>query len=322
MDVTRITIVLGAVLVMWRGTTGGETLSSVMPLLIVASAFRGKVLPAECSRAVPSLVERWVQSRPDSPAIFDPTCQETTSYAQLWRSSGALAARLRRLGVGRGEVVALSLPRGRSLIVAMLAVARAGVRGRVFRPGLIMSARDTGACNNRDLVWRMLTSGLAVGAHPTDERAEPVSPVDTIARAIVSLALSPSSVGRVYHLADERSVSTRERFDMLGRAGLTTEPLPQWRRRVAERALDGGSEVMSAVALDELEGQKLAEDDLQVRGWQPWLRKQGLSAAITPEQPRQGLVFLAERHEEFAALLPKLAGRRGGDDVNAIEERV
>ncbi|MFF3853461.1 non-ribosomal peptide synthetase [Micromonospora sp. NPDC002575] len=69
---------------------------------------------------------RWVQSRPDSPAIIDPTCEEATSYAQLWRSSGALARHLRRLGVGRGEVVALSLPRGRSLIVAMLAVARAG----------------------------------------------------------------------------------------------------------------------------------------------------------------------------------------------------
>ncbi|MEU8186876.1 thioester reductase domain-containing protein [Micromonospora carbonacea] len=215
----------------------------------------------------------------------------------------------------------------------------AGIRGRVFRPGLIMAARDTGACNNKDLVWRMLASGIAIGAHPTDERAEPVSPVDVVARAVVSLALSPSSVGRVYHLADERSISTRELFDMLGRAGLATEPmpLPQWQRRVAERALDGGSEVMSAVALYELEGHELAEDDVQVRGWQPWLRKQGLSAAVTPEQLRRGLEFLAGRHEEFAALLPDLAGRGGGagpagrqagpagrrgDDVNAIEERV
>ncbi|MGC4806554.1 thioester reductase domain-containing protein [Micromonospora sp. DT233] len=198
-----------------------------------------------------------------------------------------------------------------------------GVRGRVFRPGLIMAARDSGACNHKDLVWRMLASGLAVGAHPTDERAEPVSPVDVVARAVVSLALSPSSAGRVYHLADERSISTRELFDMLGRAGLTTEPmpLPQWQRRVAERALDGGSEVMSAVALYELEGHELAEDDVQVRGWQSWLRKQGLSAAVTPEQLRRGLVFLAERHEEFAALLPELAGRRG-DEATAIEERV
>ncbi|MFF5175190.1 thioester reductase domain-containing protein [Micromonospora sp. NPDC000089] len=198
-----------------------------------------------------------------------------------------------------------------------------GVRGRVFRPGLIMAARDTGACNHKDLVWRMLASGLAVGAHPTDERAEPVSPVDVVARAIVSLALSPSSAGRVYHLADERSVSTRELFDMLGRAGLPTEPmpLPQWQRRVAERALDTGSEVMSAVALYELEGHELAEDDVQVRGWQSWLRRQGVSAAVTPEQLRRGLAFLAERHPEFAALLPQLAGTPG-DDVTPIEERV
>ncbi|MGC4806551.1 non-ribosomal peptide synthetase [Micromonospora sp. DT233] len=71
-------------------------------------------------------MERWVRSHPDGAAVFDPTCQETLSYAELWQHSGALAGHLRRLGVDRGAVVALSLPRGRSLIVAMLAVARAG----------------------------------------------------------------------------------------------------------------------------------------------------------------------------------------------------
>ncbi|MEU7589982.1 non-ribosomal peptide synthetase [Micromonospora sp. NPDC049230] len=111
---------------MWRGTPAGRHCHLCCPCSLSLAHSGGNVLPAECSRAVPSLVESWVQSRPDSPAIFDPSCEETTSYAQLWRSSGALAAHLRRLGVGRGEVVALSLPRGVSLIVAMLAVARAG----------------------------------------------------------------------------------------------------------------------------------------------------------------------------------------------------
>ncbi|WP_320068824.1 thioester reductase domain-containing protein [Micromonospora sp. RTGN7] len=198
-----------------------------------------------------------------------------------------------------------------------------GVRGRVFRPGLIMAARDTGACNHKDLVWLMLASGLAVGAHPTDDRAEPVSPVDVIARAIVELALAPSSVGRVYHLADERSISTRELFEMLGGTGLPTAPLPlpQWQQQVADQALTTGSEVMSAVALYELEGHELAEDDVQVRGWQSWLRKKGLSSAVTPEQLRRGLAFLAERHEEFAALLPGLAGGDTAGEPTLIEER-
>ncbi|WP_306215208.1 thioester reductase domain-containing protein [Actinoplanes sp. RD1] len=188
----------------------------------------------------------------------------------------------------------------------------AGLRGRVFRPGLIMAARDTGACNHKDLVWQMLASGVAAGAHPTDERAEPVAPVDVIARAVAQLALAPGSVGRVYHLADSRSISTRELFEMLGDAGLPTspQPLPQWQRRIADAALADGSEVMSAVALYELEGHELAEDDVQVRSWQPWLRKQGLSSAITPAQLRAGLAFLASRHPEFGGLLPRLATDR------------
>lgn len=59
-----------------------------------------------------------------------------------------------------------------------------------------------------------------------------------IARALVELALAPSSVGRVYHLADERSISTRELFEMLGRTGLPTTPLPlpQWQQPVADQA--------------------------------------------------------------------------------------
>ena len=185
----------------------------------------------------------------------------------------------------------------------------AGIRGRVFRPGLIMAARDTGACNHKDLVWQMLASGLATGAHPTDERAEPVAPVDVIARAVAQLALSAGSSGRVYHLADQRSISTRELFEMLADAGLPTEalPLPRWQRQVADAALAQGSDVMSAVALYELEGHELAEDDVQVRGWQPWLRKQSLSSTVTPEQLRAGLVFLATRHEEFRSVLPHLA---------------
>jgi thioester reductase-like protein len=194
-----------------------------------------------------------------------------------------------------------------------------GIRGRVFRPGLIMAASDTGACNRKDLVWLMLASGLAVGAHPTDERAEPVSPVDVLARAIAELALAPASVGRVYHLADERSISTRRLFEMLGETGLPTEPmpLPDWQKKVAARALADGSNVLSAVALYELEGHELAEDDVQVRGWQSWLRKRGLASAITGEQLRRGLAFLAARHDEFGDLLPELAAAGEQDKEQA-----
>ncbi|WP_343071138.1 non-ribosomal peptide synthetase [Micromonospora carbonacea] len=144
------------------------------------------MLPAECPRSVPSLVERWVQRRPDSPAIIDPTCEEATSYAQLWRSSGALAAYLRRLGVGRGAVVALSLPRGRSLIVAMLAVARAGAAYLPVDPAApvdrVRRTLDTAGVfvviADRDEPWLGTARRVdpAVAGDPTGSGPDPIGP--------------------------------------------------------------------------------------------------------------------------------------------------
>ncbi|MER7267327.1 non-ribosomal peptide synthetase [Micromonospora carbonacea] len=131
-------------------------------------------------------MERWVQSRPDSPAIIDPTCEEATSYAQLWRSSGALAAYLRRLGVGRGEVVALSLPRGRSLIVAMLAVARAGAAYLPVDPAApvdrVRRTLDTAGVSvviaDRDEPWLGTARRVdpAVAGDPTASGPDPIGP--------------------------------------------------------------------------------------------------------------------------------------------------
>ncbi|MFG1845845.1 non-ribosomal peptide synthetase [Micromonospora carbonacea] len=131
-------------------------------------------------------MERWVQRRPDSPAIIDPTCEEATSYAQLWRSSGALAAYLRRLGVGRGAVVALSLPRGRSLIVAMLAVARAGAAYLPVDPAApvdrVRRTLDTAGVfvviADRDEPWLGTARRVdpAVAGDPTASGPDPIDP--------------------------------------------------------------------------------------------------------------------------------------------------
>jgi phthiocerol/phenolphthiocerol synthesis type-I polyketide synthase E len=187
-----------------------------------------------------------------------------------------------------------------------------GMRTRVFRPGLIMASSRSGACNDKDLIWFSLASGLAVGAHPEDDRAMPLSPVDVLSRAVAELAVSPASVGRAYHLVDERSLSLRRLFELLSEVGLATRPVPlrDWQRLVADRALETGSRVLSSTALYELEGHELSEDGVQARGWQPWLRRHRLSAAVTAEQLRAGLTHLAGRVDEIAQLLPALAGRQ------------
>jgi thioester reductase-like protein len=194
-----------------------------------------------------------------------------------------------------------------------------GMRVRVFRPGCIMASTATGACNPSDLIWKILIGGLAVGAHPLDDRAVPMGPVDLVARGVVELALSAGSVGRAYHLVDERSLGLRRMFELLAEAGLPTRPLPlpEWQRLVAGQALSSGSPILSTTALYEIEGGDLDEDGVQARGWQPWLRRRGLSPAITGAGLRGGVAFLAGRQPEVTALLPDLAGGRGrrGDAV-------
>jgi thioester reductase-like protein len=188
-----------------------------------------------------------------------------------------------------------------------------GMRIRVFRPGLIMSAGTTGAGNDKDLIYFTLASGLAVGAHPLDERSHAMAPVDVMAKAIVGLALTPGSVGRAYHLMAEEPTSLRAMFTMLGEAGLPTKPMPldEWRDLVRERAVATGNAILSATALLEIEG---GEDGgtFQAAGWQPWLRRNGIDPRVTGAMLRNGLSFLANRNPLIGELLPELVAESAG----------
>jgi amino acid adenylation domain-containing protein len=73
---------------------------------------------------VPELVARATAERPDAPAVL--AGGDTLTYRGLARQANRLAHHLRELGVGRGGVVGVLLPRGADLVVAALAVMRVG----------------------------------------------------------------------------------------------------------------------------------------------------------------------------------------------------
>lgn len=190
-----------------------------------------------------------------------------------------------------------------------------GMRVRLFRPGLIMSAASSGVCNEKDLIWYVLAASLAVGAHPADHRAIPVSPVDVLARAVVELAGQPASAGRTYHLVDEEPTSMSAMFAMLAEQGLPTRPVPheEWQRLVADRALSDSETILSLAAAYELEGHD-AGGGLQCSAWQPWLRRRGVSAGLTGEHLRRGLTHLAAQDALVRKLLPALAESTGAEE--------
>ncbi|MFF3488514.1 amino acid adenylation domain-containing protein [Streptomyces sp. NPDC002701] len=82
-----------------------------------------KAVPVRGS-TVPELVAAQVARTPDAPAVV---CGRTTlSYRELDARAGRLAAVLREHGVGPDVLVAVALPRSADLVVALLAVLRAG----------------------------------------------------------------------------------------------------------------------------------------------------------------------------------------------------
>ncbi|MER5950481.1 amino acid adenylation domain-containing protein [Streptomyces sp. NPDC001904] len=73
---------------------------------------------------VPERIDRMAGEAPDAPALIGPDASFTRR--QLHDGARALAARLAARGAGRGDLVALCVPRGPMAVVAMLAIWRLG----------------------------------------------------------------------------------------------------------------------------------------------------------------------------------------------------
>ncbi len=71
-----------------------------------------------------ALIERTMRARPEAPAVLFGA--ERLDYAALDARTAALAAQLAGQGIGRGDIVAVALPRSVEMMVALVAVLRAG----------------------------------------------------------------------------------------------------------------------------------------------------------------------------------------------------
>ncbi|MFD3943866.1 amino acid adenylation domain-containing protein [Streptomyces sp. NPDC058579] len=101
-------------------------------------AARGPVVAQD--RPVHRLFEEAAARTPDAVAVTVPAAgtggeARRLTYGELERASAALAGRLRARGVGAGDVVAVCLPKSPELIVALLAVWRAGAAYLPLDPG-------------------------------------------------------------------------------------------------------------------------------------------------------------------------------------------
>ncbi|MFD7985549.1 amino acid adenylation domain-containing protein [Kitasatospora indigofera] len=113
--------------------------TALSELALVSDAERERLLRRAAGRQdepsadrVPEVVAEWVARTPQAPAVS--ADDEELTYRQLWLRAGELAAVLIESGVGRGDVVALHLPRSARLVVAMLATLMTGAGSLTLDP--------------------------------------------------------------------------------------------------------------------------------------------------------------------------------------------
>jgi len=127
-------------LVRLLGVVAADPGVRVGELEVLSAAERGKILGewndtgvAVEARTFPSFVEEQAGLRPDAVAVV---CGERElSYAELDRRANRLARYLVSRGAGPEQIVALALPRGELMVVALLAVMKAGAAYLPVDPG-------------------------------------------------------------------------------------------------------------------------------------------------------------------------------------------
>ena len=109
---------------------------------------KGPDRPLPKVASVLELFEDRADETPDAPALYD--ASGTTTYGELEIGGNMLAARLIERGLGRGSIVAIHMDRSPLMVVALLAVMKAGAAWLPLDPSyppdrLAMMVEDSGA---------------------------------------------------------------------------------------------------------------------------------------------------------------------------------
>jgi nonribosomal peptide synthetase DhbF len=124
----------------------------------------------------------------------------------------------------------------------------------IYRLSSVTGDRAHGICNETDLIWRLVRIYAELGVIPDLDLLLNMTPADDVARAIVRLASSDASWGRVYHLMNSEPLHLRNVPPIFHRLGVPLEfvPLDRWtdvaRKRLAETHDDGLAAVLSILS--------------------------------------------------------------------------
>ncbi|MCA9179158.1 MAG: thioester reductase domain-containing protein [Planctomycetales bacterium] len=113
---------------------------------------------------------------------------------------------------------------------------RRGLQITTYRPGHITGASVTGASNVGDLLHTMVLSSAQLGLAPIRDSELDLTPVDYVARALISISRQPDSIGGVYHLTNPAPLKNKDFNQWMVDSGIDVELVPysRWREKYVE----------------------------------------------------------------------------------------
>ncbi len=189
-------LLAGAVAEPGRKISALPLLSEVESQQLLREWSSGPAVPEAGAATLAELFVRQAAARPDAVAVS--MGEERTSYGELAARAGRLAGRLARLGVRRGDRVGLLFERSAEMVVAIVAVLRAGAAYVPLDPDypeerlrfaledsgvpVVVTAGDAGGRLTMPPGVRLLrleTAGDG-GAVPPDISRDPIDPIDLL----------------------------------------------------------------------------------------------------------------------------------------------
>lgn len=217
------------------------TAPDVVEAAELAELGAGEKIVFDESMTVPALVAAWAQRTPDAVALVDET--ETLTFSELLARADRMATALRARSIGVENVVAICMERSAGLVVAQLAVWRAGAAYLPLDPAhpaerLAGLAADAGA--RLVVTTDLLRPGF--GAQPTATMAELLNETGVAGAAVVA---QPKDLAYVIYTSGSTG---RPKGVAVGHAALLN--LIHWHARAfAVTAADRGT-LVAGVAFD------------------------------------------------------------------------
>lgn len=117
----------------------------------------------------------------------------------------------------------------------LVAIARErGLPVCIYRPGRISGHSQTGVCNTGDHTYRMIKGCIQLGSVPNQDVKLNLSPCDYVSKAIIYLSRQTESLGKAFHLRNQRPLSLSEMIKYIRQLGYPVERIhyDEWRSKL------------------------------------------------------------------------------------------